>query len=771
MAQFPPVSWPLPYSSRLLQPAQGSTLANGTTWSVAIVANMLASGTEVVETVGAPIRSQTDCNTRFGNRSEMAWAYRAFRAVDPNTQVTGCAMAQAGGSTTSTRAWTFSGNASVGCDLYIDFCQIGIPNKSRMGVVVAAGDTPSTQVTNAVNAINADPDCPFSAASTSAATFGSETSNAGTFPVALVNGDTLVCKIDENANQTLTISATGATLLGTGATYAGGAGGTLTLSFGGVQTVITFAGSEATQAAYFLKINSGLPGGISGGVASNSSGQTLLTSNQLGSGATGAVVAGTAYILTSLGIAVGAFTAGTGNVPNVAAVTAAQLGALMVSTFTNGAGGNYTVNANGGMTWATNTAGATPKGVQFTSGSIVAKVPGWDTAEHNGAASGGSNSITLTTYQGGVRSAYWLANVRFTYDDPTNATTITNGALTVGAGQDSVVNAYNALDKSGAHTLHIISSAASGTTGGQLYCNTGSVNSSDGGIGQYSAYITSSLSPQNGKGQAFIAAVDVYQYPTTGGSSGGSTSSSTAASVAQNAAVNNVFGKIVPFSGSDWHPVMNAAHYGGIVSSERSVYSAFNFRSYTTDPNADTICSFPVPFNLANKWALADELTLLNGGCCDVMWNSSNAAFIRRDITSYSWLPPGGPTTTFDARAREGHIPFVMLDFWAAFDAACLAQKLNRGNVAANPKSGVKPLPGQVYPRTVESLANTLIGQMCGPYEDGMPILDVTYLAQMQAATSCVLLPQGGWALNVGLRAARHNLFDQTVLQETSDPQ
>lgn len=218
--------------------------------------------------------------------------------------------------------------------------------------------------------------------------YGSLTSTTTAFPVALAAGDTFVGKVDEQGSATtLTVTAVAATKTGSGATYAAvTAGHTLTVTCAGTQTVITFTGSENSQATFHATINGQLS---ATGFASNAAGQTKLSTNQKGSGATGAVNAGDADVLASLGLTVAAFTAGTGTFPNVAIVTAAQFAAILSSTFTGGtAGSTGTANANGSVTWKTNTAGASPKGVQFTSGTGVAKIAGFDTTEHNGAATG-----------------------------------------------------------------------------------------------------------------------------------------------------------------------------------------------------------------------------------------------------------------------------------------------------------------------------------------------------------------------------------------------
>jgi hypothetical protein len=110
-------------------------------------------------------------------------------------------------------------------------------------------------------------------------------------------------------------------VLGTGATYAAvTAGHQLVVNFGGGQpnVTFTFAGTEATQAAFLAVLNnaevpqlatSAIPsrGPMPIGLALNSGGQTLLVATNP-TGTPAVIVSGNSDVLASLGLAVGAFT-------------------------------------------------------------------------------------------------------------------------------------------------------------------------------------------------------------------------------------------------------------------------------------------------------------------------------------------------------------------------------------------------------------------------------------------------------------------------------
>lgn len=242
------------------------------------------------------------------------------------------------------------------------------------------------------------------------ATAGSEKSNAGTFPAALAPGDTFVGQIDAGANRTATINATPATKTGAAATYAAVVNGNhLDVIIAGIPgtQLIVFDGTEATQAAFLAQINAQLRGGR----AINSGGQVQIKTDVQGSAASGSIVGtSTAAVLTSLGLTAGAFTnAGPNNVATVDAVTALELKAIFDAALTP-PGSTTTVNGDGSVTWASNTTGPSSS-VQFTSGSGVAKIAGFDLLLHPGTTTTPVNAITLTASAGPFPSPGTWANL------------------------------------------------------------------------------------------------------------------------------------------------------------------------------------------------------------------------------------------------------------------------------------------------------------------------------------------------------------------------
>lgn len=234
---------------------------------------------------------------------------------------------------------------------------------------------------------------------TGGATSGSESSNVGALPVALINGETFTGAVNGGAPVVATVLANRSRKDGAGATYAAVvAGNSLDVTINGFPgtQIITFTGAEVTEAAFLARIN----GIIMGAQALDNAGQVRIQTDRRGSGAGGTVAASTdADVLASLGLTVGAFVAaGANNVVDADAVTAAELKTLFDATF---AGSTTTVNTNGTITWASNTTGPASS-VQFTAGTGVAKIAGFDNALHSGAASGAVNTILLTASSPGI---------------------------------------------------------------------------------------------------------------------------------------------------------------------------------------------------------------------------------------------------------------------------------------------------------------------------------------------------------------------------------
>lgn len=225
------------------------------------------------------------------------------------------------------------------------------------------------------------------------ATYGSVTSNVGSFPanLGLATFDGLV---DNAAVPGFTIAATPALTTGAAATYAaGGAGDSISIIIAGVlgTQVIDTSACAGTQAAYLAAINAQLIGGY----AADQGGQIRIYTDQKGSGAAGEITAFGGGAAAKTGLALGVFTnAGPNNVANTAAVTAAEFAALGNAGFP---GSTFAPIGTDRVSWTTNTSGAAPKGVQFTLPlNIATLIPGFDLLAHNGAAATTQDAVTVT---------------------------------------------------------------------------------------------------------------------------------------------------------------------------------------------------------------------------------------------------------------------------------------------------------------------------------------------------------------------------------------
>ncbi len=256
------------------------------------------------------------------------------------------------------------------------------------------------------------------------ASAGGLTSGASAFPVALAAGDTFLGKVDGGGAATLTANAARASITGAGATYAAVvASGTLvftiTIADGSVITnTVILAGTETTQALWLTAINNQSLGCR----AVNSGGQIKIETDGLGSHAAGAIVSGAADVLTSSGLSVGAFTTGSNNVANILLVTAAEFVTLAEAAYT---GATITAPTATSVNVVTDTLGAGGS-FQFSSGTGVSKVTGFDTAVHTGAAATAESAVTLLAASPGAWSLLYKTQV--THNDVAVTTCAVNAA-------------------------------------------------------------------------------------------------------------------------------------------------------------------------------------------------------------------------------------------------------------------------------------------------------------------------------------------------------
>jgi tail sheath protein len=147
--------------------------------------------------------------------------------------------------------------------------------------------------------------------------------NAETY--ALADADQIDVSVDGGGAQSFVVNATRAVRAGAGLAIVDLTGLTLLLTVdGGTVQTVTFAGTETTAALVAQAINSQ----IVGGSAAENGGEVDIQSDTLGTGSDITITGGTS--LGEIGHSAGS-TTGTGNVVNVAAVTAAEIVTIMAA--------------------------------------------------------------------------------------------------------------------------------------------------------------------------------------------------------------------------------------------------------------------------------------------------------------------------------------------------------------------------------------------------------------------------------------------------------
>ncbi len=226
--------------------------------------------------------------------------------------------------------------------------------------------------------------------------YGEILTGANAFPVALAAGDTFIGKVGAaGAAGTATVAATAATKTLTGGSYAAGAATdsvTISRTVMGVTIVSTIDLSSvgATQADYLAALNS-----VSGMQAVEDGSDIVWSTDQKGSGAAASITAYGGAAQAKLGgpAAPSAFTnAGPNNVANQDQVTAAEWAAMIEAVANLGTGATAAAVTATQASWKSDTAGASPNGVQFTGGTGTSKITGLDLLFHAGVASTSQDS-------------------------------------------------------------------------------------------------------------------------------------------------------------------------------------------------------------------------------------------------------------------------------------------------------------------------------------------------------------------------------------------
>lgn len=351
------------------------------------------------------------------------------------------------------------------------------------------------------------------------------------------------------------------------------------------------------------------------------------------------------------------------------------------------------------------------------------------------ASSDGVDTVTVTTANTGVRSVY-VANGFRIYLRKAIGTTVTKSAVVAGATEDDFTTAYSVMNAAGEFFYQI--SAKTATT---------TVTATDNGIGEHITNINSQALPNPGKGQmAFFGLVSTQANATLVGVS---------------APANSVYAVFFRAENSPWFPGMIAAHCTAAKRNAEIVDPGANLAGYTVSESTPFL--IPPPYDKSDYPSETEIRADLNNGITPITFSASGTPSIVRQITARNWT---NAATTKDYRAREGHIPSVILFMWAQLRSRYAATK--QGRVADDPKVGQKPLPGTTTPGSVKALVRHLIDDYTFGNANGAgPLLDPTVYQAMQDSVEVRLLPDGISA-RVDFVAVRHNNKGQFVIAETS---
>ena len=343
-------------------------------------------------------------------------------------------------------------------------------------------------------------------------------------------------------------------------------------------------------------------------------------------------------------------------------------------------------------------------------------------------ASAALGVVTVTASFAGVRGTHYVDKMRVAFKRP-NAMTVTKSAVTAGSTEDDQTALLSTLE-SWEIFYHVNPKGP-----------TSSTTSSDNGIGEHAAHIRTQTLPINGKGQVvFFGCV-------------GTISQATAVAVS----VNTEWAFCVWAEDSDYSPGMIAAQVCAAQSMLEAGDRAASMVGYGPGGVGGEL-SIPDPFDPGDRPTRTEIKTALNNGVTPVAFRADGKPYVVWVVTTRSET-----NSTKDYRARAGHIPSVVHDFWETVRIRYESTKQDR--VAADPGEGEKPLPGFTYPRDVTALIRKVIDDKI----DGqLATLDPAQREAMKASVDTGLIGSGkGTSARAQIVAVKHNLKGHFLIQET----
>jgi phage tail sheath gpL-like len=348
------------------------------------------------------------------------------------------------------------------------------------------------------------------------------------------------------------------------------------------------------------------------------------------------------------------------------------------------------------------------------------------------AAIGGGGSehiVTVTAGFVGSRGDSYLTSLRASFKRSA-AMTVTKSAVTPGSTDDDQTAGIAALD--GFEIYYQINPKTTTTT----------VTATDNGIGEHITALTAHYAPASGKAEELFVGVI----------------GTNAQAITTAVSINSHICKVIWAEDNDYSPLQLAATAAGVQAKEEA--SDRGRPIFTYGPGGDgSPLPIPDPFDITDRPTATEVKAALNNGVSPVEFTATGKALFTWLITSRSET-----NSVKDYRARAGHIPSVIADYWETLRIRYTATKQLR--VAADRAKGEKPLAGFTYPADVASLMRGVIDDKI---DGARATLDPAQRAAMKASVDATLAVGGaGVSAIAQLQAVKPNLKGHFLIQEVS---
>lgn len=349
-------------------------------------------------------------------------------------------------------------------------------------------------------------------------------------------------------------------------------------------------------------------------------------------------------------------------------------------------------------------------------------------------ASSSLGVLTWDVASDGLRMSHYAQKPRMRFTKPT-AMTVTKGAVTDGTADEDQTTAISNL---AAEEIY-------------YHVNPNDVitaSATDNGIGEHAAMIDAQALPANGKGQVLCFGV-VFDMTNTAG-----------ASIADATAVCQAVNSPLCFGAwaenNDISAGMLATIFAAVLSFREISDKAAKLADYGPGGSGGAL-PIPAPYAKTDIPTATEIKTALNTGVTPISFNAAGQPYIVWHVTTKSLT-----NAVADYRARPGHLPSVVHDFWDTVGTRYTLEKQDR--VADNPGENEKPLPGFTYPRDVAAILRKTIDDKI---DGALATLDPSERQTMKDSIDVGLL-NAGFSSRVQIKAVRHNLKGWFLVEETS---